>query len=188
MVLATMGTAFFMPGLMHGLSHVSPRCTKTCPSIARLSNNGSVGIIITSSIRGLWDWQSTSASNRGGWCVQALATYEKNRGVILVARSLHQDEHHREGETWMTSETGPSIRSIHVRHTRRQQPPLMSLSLRKSGMWTRADICQAWRWNAIDSARLSPLRPMPSFLNIALHHGCTTHRGRNYHRPPSTSI
>jgi len=67
----------------------------------------------------VWDWQSTWGSNRAGWFVQASTTYEKNRGVILVARSLHQDEHHRQGETWMTSEKGSSmhsIRNIHAFH------------------------------------------------------------------------
>ena len=30
--------------------------------------------------REVWDWQSTSASNRAGWFVQAMATYEKAEG------------------------------------------------------------------------------------------------------------
>ena len=52
----------------------------------------------------VWNWQSTSHSNRAGWFVRAMSMHEKERGVIIVVRSLHQEEQHREGEIWMTSQ------------------------------------------------------------------------------------
>ncbi len=52
----------------------------------------------------VWNWQSTSHSNRAGWFVRAMSTHEKERGVIIVVRSLHQEEQDREGEIWMTSQ------------------------------------------------------------------------------------
>jgi len=76
----------------------------------------------------VWNWQSTSHSNRAGWFVRAMSMHEKERGVVIVVLSLHQEEQHREGEIWMTSEFGPSIRSIHDTHTRRLQPSMVSLS------------------------------------------------------------
>jgi hypothetical protein len=38
-----------------------------------------------------------------------MSMHEKERGVIIVVHSLHQEEQHREGEIWMSSEFGPSI-------------------------------------------------------------------------------
>jgi hypothetical protein len=81
----------------------------------------------------VWNWQSTSHSNRTGWFVRAMSMHEKERGVIIVVRSLHQEEQHREGEIWMSSEFGPSIRSIHATHNKRIQPPMVSLSAAEVG-------------------------------------------------------
>ena len=39
----------------------------------------------------VWNWQSTSHSNRAGWFVRAMSMHEKERGVIIVVRSLHQE-------------------------------------------------------------------------------------------------
>ena len=39
----------------------------------------------------VWNWQSTSHSNRAGWFVRAMSMHEKERGVIIVVRILHQE-------------------------------------------------------------------------------------------------
>ena len=83
--------------------------------------------------KNVWNWQSTSSSNRAGWVVQATSVIEKAKGVVLVVRSLHQDEHHREGEIWVSSTTGPSLRSIHKAHQGRVQAPVISLSAAEVG-------------------------------------------------------
>ena len=81
----------------------------------------------------VWQWQSTSHSNRAGWIVQACGMIERPRGIVLVVRSLHQDEQHREGEMWMTSDEGPSLRRLHAAHQKRKQPPMVYLSAAEVG-------------------------------------------------------
>ena len=67
-----------------------------------------------------WLWKSSSVSNRAGWMVLA-ESYRVEKGeVLLTVRSLHQDEHHRNGDIRVTSkENGPSIRRLILDHSRR---------------------------------------------------------------------
>ena len=81
----------------------------------------------------MWEWQSSSVSNQAGWIVQACGVTERARGVLLVVRSLHQDEHHREGEIWMTSSEGPSLRKLHEMHMKRTQSPMIYLTAAELG-------------------------------------------------------
>ncbi|MBL6911070.1 MAG: hypothetical protein ISR34_11690 [Pirellulales bacterium] len=82
----------------------------------------------------VWNWQSTSHSNKAGWIVQACGMIERPRGIVLVVRSLHQDEQHREGEIWMTSDAGPSLRRLHAAHKQRTQSPMVYLSAAEVGV------------------------------------------------------
>ena len=45
-----------------------------------------------------WQWESTSTSNQFGWMVRSTRWYETDDRIMLVVRSLHQHDFHREGD------------------------------------------------------------------------------------------
>ena len=122
----------------------------------------------------VWNWQSTSHSNRAGWFVRAMSMHEKERGVIIMVRSLHQEEQHREGEIWMSSEFGPSIRSIHATHNRRTQPPMVSLSAAEVG-----DVDEGGHFPSIALEQYRARMPAPPPTNATSDNPSPIHR-RSY--------
>ena len=66
---------------------------------------------------GVWNWASTSSSNRHGWMVRTISHRVENGRVFVTIRSLHQYDSHREGDIAVS---GPvSIRSIAMQHSSR---------------------------------------------------------------------
>ena len=79
-----------------------------------------------------WDWSTTSNSNRAGWMVQAREVKEKDGQIFVIVRSLHQIEHHREGEIRVSSKDTACIRSIAKENAQRTNL-VLSLSAAELG-------------------------------------------------------
>lgn len=117
-----------------------------------------------------WTWESTSTSTKYGWFVRAVNFRQDVNGVVLVVRSLHQHDFHREGDLAVS---GPvSLRSVIQDHHRR---PGLIITLSAAEMGDPSEggfqICDALKaWQKEEPAAALPIAAsVPIPRRVARH-------------------